>query len=276
MTGLEALVLGAVQGLTEFLPVSSSGHLVILQSVFGLKDPLLFFDVMMHLATLGSLVAVFREDLLWLWRSVAFKPRAVPSSNPNPDHGRSAQGGRQFVLLLVLGTLPAGLLGVLFHAPLERLFASPLAAGAMLLVTGLMLWSTKKMPMGVRGLKAMRWSDALIIGLAQGVGLVPGISRTGATIVAALFLGLERELAARYSLMLAIPAIAGAVVLSALAGGAAAAGFGVLLAAMVVAFLTGYAALRIVLKVVVAGRLSAFAPYCWLVGILALIMAAVA
>ena len=273
MTGWEALTLGAVQGLTEFLPISSSGHLVILQSVFGLKEPLLFFDVMMHLATLGSLVAVFREDLLWLWHSVASKPRAAPSSNPNPD--RSAQGGRQFVLLLAVGTLPAGLLGVLFHTPLERLFASPAAAGAMLLVTGLMLWTTKKMPMGVRGLKAIRWSDALIIGLAQGLGLVPGISRTGATIVAALFLGLERELAARYSLMLAIPAIAGAVVLSALAGGTASSGFGIVLAAMVVAFLTGYAALRIVLRVVVAGKLSAFAPYCWLVGILALIMAAV-
>jgi undecaprenyl-diphosphatase len=262
----KALVLGAVQGLTEFLPISSSGHLVAFQTLFGLTESLLFFDIMVHLATLGSLAAVFREDLFWLGRSVASK------SNPDPSMRAS---GLQMVWLLIVGTLPAAVMGSLFHKPLERLFGNPAFAGSMLLVTGLFLWTTRKIPAGARRLDAMRWSDALLIGVAQGFGLVPGISRTGATIVAALVLGLERDLAARYSLLLAIPAICGAVILGALKGGFTAAGLGVVLGAMTVAFVTGYAALKIVLRVVVAGRLSAFAPYCWLFGLLVLVMAAV-
>lgn len=271
MGAWKALALGAVQGLTEFLPVSSSGHLVFVQTLFGFKEPMLFFDVMVHLATLGSLAAVFKDDLLWLWRSFRSGPWVLRSS-PNPD--RRSQGLR-FILLLIVGTVPAGLIGLLFHRTLERLFASPAAVGSMLVVTGLLLWTTRKMPEGLRQIETMRWTDAIIIGLAQAGGLVPGISRTGATIVMALFLGLERELAARYSLMLAMPAVAGAVVLTLLKGGLAATGLGAVLLAMVVAFVTGYAALRIVLRVVVAGRLAVFAPYCWLMGALAIVMAAV-
>jgi undecaprenyl-diphosphatase len=271
MAAWKALALGAVQGLTEFLPISSSGHLVFIQALFGFNEPMIFFDVMVHLATLGSLAAVFKEDLLWLWHSLVPGARVQVSSS-NPD--RRPQG-RQLILLLLIGTLPAGLVGLLFHKTFARLFASPAAVGAMLIVTGTFLWTTKKMPPGGRPMEAMRWTDAIAIGFAQAGGLVPGISRTGATIVMALFLGLERELAARYSLMLAMPAIAGAAVLSFVKGGVATTGLMAVLLAMVVAFVTGYVALRVILRVVVAGRLAAFAPYCWIVGVLVIIMAVV-
>lgn len=144
------------------------------------------------------------------------------------------------------------------------------------MVTGLLLWATRRLQPGRRGMEAMGWSDALLIGAVQGCALVPGISRTGATIAVALFLGLERELAARYSLLLGIPAIGGAVMLGVFKGGLSATGLGPILIAMIVAFAMGYVALRIVLRTVAAGRLSAFAPYCWLVGFLILIAAVVA
>lgn len=268
----EALTLGAVQGLTEFLPVSSSGHLVVAQALLGLREPVLLFDVMVHLATLGSLAAVFREELVLLWRSLLPTP---PGKTSNLNPAELAEG-RRFVLLLFVGTLPTGIIGLLFHRPVERLFAQPAVAGAMLLVTGAILWATRRVGPGRREIEAMRWTDAILIGAAQGCALLPGISRTGTTIAVALFLGLEREFAARYSLLLGIPAIAGAVLIGAFKGGLASTGLGAILVAMVVAFATGYMALRIVLRVVVAGRLSAFAPYCWLVGLVILLTAAVA
>jgi undecaprenyl-diphosphatase len=272
MGTFEALTLGAVQGLTEFLPVSSSGHLVVAQSLFGFQKPLLLFDIMVHLATLGSLAAVFRADLAWLLRSVRPAPIGRQSANLAPE--RRAEGRRLF-WLLVVGTLPAGAIGLLFHRSVERLFAQPAVAGLMLLVTGSALWATRRAPTGRRRIGAMGWVDALVIGAAQGFAILPGISRTGATIAVALFLGLERDLAARYGLLLGVPAIAGAVVVGALKGGAAAAGLGATLIAMVVAFAMGYVALRIVLRTVMAGRLAAFAPYCWLVGLVIIATAVV-
>lgn len=268
----EALTLGIVQGLTEFLPVSSSGHLVVAQALLGFREPVLFFDVMVHLATLGSLAVVFKADLAWLWRSIRPAPLGR-TSNLNPA---KRVEGRRFVFLLFVGMVPTVVIGLLFLRPLERLFAEPARVGAMLMVTGLLLWATRRLQPGRRKMEAMGWSDALLIGAVQGCALVPGISRTGVTIAVALFLGLERELAARYSLLLGIPAIGGAVMLGAFKGGLSPTGLGPILIAMILAFAMGYVALRIVLRTVAAGRLSAFAPYCWLVGLLILIAAAVA
>lgn len=268
----EAAILGLIQGLTEFLPVSSSGHLVLVQSLFGIKGPLLSFDIMVHLATLCSLAAVFRKDIAWLWRSV-LDGGGLARSEGNP---RSFADGRRLVLLLAVGTAPVAVTGLLLHRPIESLFVRPTVAGLMLLVTGLLLWATRRFSPGLKGLKAMGWSDAALIGVAQAIGMMPGISRTGITIVMALALGLERDLAARYSLLLGIPAIAGAVVFSLVKVGFAPAGLGAVLAAMAIAFVTGYVALRIVVRMVVSGRLAAFAPYCWLVGLVVILLAATA
>lgn len=272
MGTVEALILGIVQGLTEFLPVSSSGHLVVAQALLGFRKPVLLFDIMVHLATLGSLAVVFRADLAWLWRSARPAQRGGRAADLPPTQRAE---GRRFVWLLIIGTLPTGVIGLLFHRPVERLFTQPAVVGAMLVVTGVVLWATKRAPIGRRRITAMSWVDALIIGAVQGFALIPGISRTGTTIAVALFLGLERDLAARYGLLLGVPAIAGAVVVGAFKGGAATTGLGATLTAMGVAFVMGYVALRILLRTVVAGRLAAFAPYCWVVGLVILVTAAV-
>ncbi|MFQ5893797.1 MAG: undecaprenyl-diphosphate phosphatase, partial [Nitrospinota bacterium] len=235
-------------------------------------EPVLLFDIMVHLATLGSLAAVFRAELAWLWRSLRPPPPGA-SSDLNPT---TRAEGRRFVVLILVGTLPTGLMGLLFYRPVEQLTIHPAVAGAMLVVTGGVLWATRRVPPGRRQIRAMGWTDALLIGAAQGSALVPGLSRTGVTIAMALFLGLDRELAARYGLLLGIPAIVGAVMVGLVKGGMATTGLGAVLTAMVVAFAMGYVALRVVLRTVVAGRLAAFAPYCWAVGLVILITVAVA
>jgi undecaprenyl-diphosphatase len=261
----KALALGAIQGLTEFLPVSSSGHLVVAQALFGFGEPALFLDILLHVATLGSLVAFFRREILWMGSALLGRAGSPP--------GKERAQGRRFLLLLLVGTFPTALMGLLFLRPVERLFARPEVAGAMLMVTGAVLWATGWAPARGRGLEAMGLKDALLIGAAQGLALVPGLSRTGLTLAAALFIGLERELAGRYALLLGVPAVAGAALVGAFSAHGPGADPLVLALAMAVAFASGYGALMVVFRTVLAGRLRVFAPYCLAVGVVVLLVA---
>jgi len=252
MGELEAAWLAAVQGLTEFLPVSSSGHLVILQGVMRVPRQGIAFEVVVHLGTLVAVLAVYGRDILGLLAGAVRRERA----------------SLRMLGLLALGSVPAGTAGVLLGDQVKSLFDSPLTASAMLLVTGGLLFATRWARPGTRRPGA---ASAVVIGLAQAAALLPGISRSGSTISSGLFRGLEREEAARFSFLLSVPAIAGAGILE--LRGLDSAELGMHLpVGFVVAAVTGYSALRLLLRFVRRGRLHLFSWYCWAAGIAGILL----
>jgi undecaprenyl-diphosphatase len=271
---IESVILGFVQGVTEFLPISSSGHLVILQNLFGMREPQVLFDVVVHVGTLAAILIVFREDVRELTRAaLAVAIRGQPRD-------RSREG---MLVALAVGCIPTAFIGMVFSGQFERMFASMTAAGIGLLITGLVLKSTLWEGGLVTGGNAdstdrIPLLTAVLIGTVQGFAIAPGVSRSGITISAALLLGVERELAARFSFLLAMPAILGALVFelkghsfgNALVSGVAEAA--VMVSGMLVAAITGIIALRVLLRVVRTGRLSMFAYYCWAAGLLAIVL----
>ncbi len=271
MTLLQAFILGIVQGLTEFLPISSSGHLVIGQHLFGLRHADLAFDVSVHVGTLGAVVIFFRHDiralLLALVRWRPSTPRPSTTANSTDIDARLA-------VLIILGSVPTALIGLAIKRYEASLFASPLIAGVMLIVTGVVLFLTRRPqvtaqidPGSTRPMNAVRVRDSLLIGVVQGFAVMPGISRSGTTIAAGLFVGLAPQAAARFSFLLSVPAVAGAALL--VLAEAQAQGQ-IQLAACLVGGLTalavGYAALAILVYIIGRGKLFTFAPYCWIAG----------
>lgn len=266
-----AAVLGVIQGLTEFLPVSSSGHLVLFQNLFGLREPEIFFDVSLHMGTLVAICVFFFKDL----REIATTLFSVSTWSVREDslwQSLSQKSEMRLLGLILVGTVPTAFLGLLFRPVAAEVFSSVQIVGIMLLVTGLLLWLTRGLKRGGRNAAQLKIWDALFIGVIQGVAILPGISRSGATIAMGLFRGLNRETAARYSFLLSIPAILGAMVSE--LGETAASGFppaGVLLLGVFIAAVAGYGALRVLIHLVKKGDLHAFAPYCWLLGVLAIV-----
>jgi undecaprenyl-diphosphatase len=275
MTLIQALILGIVQGLTEFLPISSSGHLVIGQHLFGLQHADLAFDVSVHLGTLGAVVIFFRSDILAIltallrWRPLG---RGARPAQERPDPGV------RLAMLVIMGSVPTALIGLTLKRFEETLFASPLIAGVMLLITGGVLFLTRgpqatarAHPESTRPLAAIRVRDSLLIGIVQGLAVMPGISRSGATIATGLFAGIEPQAAARFSFLLSIPAVAGAALLVLVE--AAAQGqvdVTACLAGGLAALIVGYAALAFLVFIIKKGKLYTFAPYCWIVGLAAI------
>lgn len=265
---LEAAFLGVVQGATEFLPVSSSAHLVIFQNLMGLKEPELLLDVTLHAATLLAIVLLYRGDLYEMGRQFFSAVAGLGSGRPLGSIWR-AHPHLRLTVYLAAGTVPAALAGVLFRDHLERLFGSPAAASAMLLVTGTLLFLTRSRPSQGRRLDAFTLRDSLWIGAAQSVALLPGISRSGATIAAGIFCGVDRDLAARFSFLLSVPAIVGAnaLELGGLSANPGGPGAVVLLSGALAAFATGYGALKLLVRIVHRGNLSLFCYYCWALGL---------
>ncbi len=273
MNSTEAIILGIIQGLTEFLPVSSSGHLVLFQKLFGLKEAELFFDVCVHLGTLLAVMVVFRQEIKNIILALM---RFISSTGPKKNILQKIESDPdlKMALLIVIGSIPTAVLGFLFRGIADRLFASAFLAGLMLMVTGLLLWLTRWAATRVEqpGADRLTPKNALIIGVVQGLAIIPGISRSGSTISIALLLGIRREMAARYSFLLSIPAIIGAGLLSFKEGlSQTDQAIQISLLGAVAAALVGYGALKSLLHVVKKGRLHLFAPYCWMTGILAIV-----
>lgn len=252
MTVTEAILLGILQGLTEFLPVSSSGHLVIFQNIFGLKQPGITFEILVHFGTLFSVLWVFWDDIISLL------------------YGFSKRDNRKFLALLAIGTLPAGIIGVIFAPFFVGLFQSVIVAPVMLLVTGGLLWLVNLLPQKGRTAKNMNIKDAFYIGLAQAFAIIPGLSRSGSTITAALWRGLDRETAVRYSFLLSLPAVFGATMLE--MKGLFNEGIDLMLlwpyiAGIAASFLAGILAIKIFIQALKNRRFTIFAVYCWVLGI---------
>jgi undecaprenyl-diphosphatase len=267
----ESIILGIIQGATEFLPISSSGHLVLFQTLLGLEEPQFLFDIAVHGGTLVAVILVFWSDIAAILRDLSVYLKGRLRGKPIPGFFERPQC--RVALWIAVGTIPTGLMGFALQEPVEPLFASALAVGFTLMVTGTVLWLTTYRKGIERHAAQMGLWDAIWIGIAQGIALVPGISRSGITISAGLFRGLDREVSARFSFLIMIPATIGALALQ-LASPSTEASVPPLVLVMgtVVAFLTGYASLRLLLGIVRRGKFYRFAYYCWGVGILTLFL----
>ena len=268
MNWTEAVALGMVQGLTEFLPISSSGHLVLAQHLLGIREPQLAFAVAVHLGTLAAVVWAMRQELAEVVRGVALWPRALRGRVKGPQE----RAMMRLAAWVALGTVPAALVGLFLGDAVEVLFGQPRAVAAALALTGILLWISPARPARPVALRASGPGRALAIGVAQALAVVPGISRSGATVAAGLWCGLDGPDAARFSFLLSVPAILGAAALAfvkAAVGQLTAPPPGAMVAGMVAAALTGYAAIAFFLRVLQRGRLRWFSAYLWAVAALA-------
>lgn len=269
MNLLQAIVLGIVQGATEFIPVSSHGHLLLIPWLFGWEEPGLLFDTMLHWGTLFAVFVYFRRDLANIITSVIRDLlRGTPFASPDSRLG----------WLVVLATIPAALFGFLFEEQLETLFTDPVSVAISLIISGVILWVSETLGNRTRGLEALNWKDAVWIGLAQAVAILPAISRSGSTIATGLALGLERPTAARFSFLMSAPIVFGAGLLQV----ADVAETGIprdtallMVAGLVAAGITGYLCIRFLISYLATRSLRTFAIYCWVVGAAALVLALV-
>lgn len=261
MSPLQAVILGLVQGLTEFLPVSSSGHLVWVPWILGWDPPGLAFDTILHLGTLGAVLGFFRHDLARI-AMAGVQSLRQPTLRAHPD-GRTAW-------LILVATVPAALLGLAASDMLEGMFEDPSAVGLALLATGLLLLWGERIRRGGRQPSELGLGEALAIGVAQAFALIPGISRSGATIAAGLWRGLDRRESARFAFLLSVPAVLGAGLLQGLEliGESDPESVWLLLLGFGGALASGYAAIRALLGYLQRGTLWPFAGYCLVLGAL--------
>jgi undecaprenyl-diphosphatase len=262
LTTIETIFLGIIQGLTEFLPVSSSGHLVVGKNLLGFREPELLLDTALHFGTLLAVCIYFRSDLRQmieeLWRLI-----------PRGENRRLGPGPHAMLaLMVVIGSVPTAMIGITFKGPLESLFGSVTTVGVMLMITGFIVGITRFIPETYGKRDQVGVIIALAVGAAQGLAIVPGISRSGATIVCGLLLGLNRDLAGRFSFILCIPAIIGAVLLQLDMAAITRVGAVPLIAGFLSAAFVGFLALKLLMRMVRKGHFYYFAPYCWAIGIL--------
>ena len=266
---IQAIIIGLVQGLTEFLPVSSSAHLIFAQQALGVADVGLAFDVLLHVGTLVAVIVYFFNDIVNMIKG--FLLSLVDLKNGNFMGELKKDPYKKLAWLTILATIPIGIVGVLFNDIVESMFMGLTVPAFLLLITGCLLYVSQRMNTGRIDVRNITLKEALIMGCGQALAILPGLSRSGTTIAAGLFAGLDKEFAAKFSFILSIPAILGAAVfqLKDLSGGSIE--IGACIAGFVVAVISGYLAISVLLKIVREKSLDIFAYYCWIVGIIVLI-----
>lgn len=280
MSLLEAVIMGLIQGITEFLPVSSSGHLALFQIVFGLEETGLMFDCLLHFGTLLAVFAVYYRDI---WKMICegfgiigdFLANAGIAVSRLAGHKEKRyrkvirNGYRKFVMLVIVSTIPTGIIGVAASDLIEAMSTVLIVPGICLIITSILLFAADRCHEGSKTPKYVSYTNAFFIGICQGIATLPGLSRSGTTITACLFSGFDRKFAVKYSFIMSIPAILGSVVLQLLdienlaidatqwlyylAGTAAAA-------------VVGYVCIKIMLYVVKQKKYTIFSIYCLIVG----------
>ncbi|MBM7615640.1 undecaprenyl-diphosphatase UppP [Alkaliphilus hydrothermalis] len=266
MNIFKAIILGIAQGLTEFLPVSSSGHLAVTQSLLNVpEDKVLFLTVMLHFGTLISVFFIYSKDIFnivleYLKMTVELLTgRGLKFDNEY----------RKLGLYIMIATIPTGLMGFFFGDVFESFYTSQLIIGVALMITGTLLWFAEKVHSGKRNIHNMKWLDAVIVGIFQGMAITPGISRSGSTIVGSLLRGFNKELATKFSFLISIPAILGATafeVKDALSLGLGDLTSGILVAGILSAFLSGVFAIRALINFIKKEKLYYFSFYTWGIG----------
>ena len=290
MTILQSIILGLVQGLTEFLPVSSSGHLAILKYLFGISDVGIGFDILLHVGTLIAVFAVYYKDI-WhlivsaiqmiaaLCRNLARFCRRVGKTDEYketiPYEKIITTQWKLFTVFIIISTIPVGIAGFLLESYVEKISAGLLIPGICLLITGVLLLLAEAVPEGNKSIKDMSVKDALIIGCAHACAIFPGLSRSGCTISASLMTGLKRNVAVKYSFIMSIPAILGAALktLIDIIGGEATGEVGALpcIIGLIISAVVGYLAIKLMLNVVRKKKFRYFSFYCFAVGLVAII-----
>lgn len=248
VTLIEVLILAVVQGLTEWLPVSSSGHLVISQKVLGLNLPLIY-SVMLHVGTLIVVLVVF-------WKDIAEIIRALVKRDFETEEGKLA-------LFIAVGSVPIAIIGFVFYDFLKSLFSNLLAVGLALLITGWVLFFSEKRI----GNRKMGILDSLLIGLAQGVTIIPGISRSGVTVATGLLRRVDKAIAFKYSFLLSVPAILGATAMESRELVVGNVNMVPLFLGTIISMIVGYVSLKLLQKIVMNEKFHLFAYYCWTVGL---------
>ena len=271
MSFLTAVLLGLVQGITEFLPVSSSGHLALLQNVFHIDEADMMFDVMLHVGTLISIFLVYKSDVRDMFRGFSLV------LGRSKKLSQAARLRRRLGLLIIIATVPL-VLALPFASKVEALADNTVVIGILLILNGVMLHISDRSAVGRKELKEMSIVDAFLIGLGQAVSVLPGISRAGMTISVGVGRGLSRSYAVRFSFLLSILAVLGALVWQLAGGGAGfdAAMLPLYLVGMVVSAVSGYFSIRILKWLAARSSFGSFAYYCWGAGIIALILSLVA
>ena len=306
MTLLESIFLGFVQGVTEFLPVSSSGHLAIFKHIFGLSDIGIAFDVFLHVGTLIAVIAVYYKDVWQLivnfiemvrdcikniiifFKNVArgeapWKDFSRKRENDGQDYGSDAKipyvkvissTYKRFVLLIIISTIPTGIFGLIFSDWVETLSLSLLIPGICLLINGVFMLLAEALPQGNKTVKEVTYKDSFLVGLAQIAGTFPGISRSGSTISAAMMTGYKRSFAVKYSFIMSLPVVLGAAIKNLGDIGEStgeSGGIGLLLLGMAVAAVVGFFAIKVLDTLVKKDKFRYFSYYCFIVGIFAIV-----
>lgn len=276
MSYWQAIIMGLVQGVTEFLPISSSGHLAILQNFLGLgsMEDHLLFDVLLHLGTLGAVFIAYWKDIAGLFSEgfAMLHLKKLPRGQ-KPDRLK-----RRMISFLVLATLPL-VAAALLKSAIESLYENTFFIGFALLATGGLLFASDRMGRGTKNERNATIGEVMTVGLAQAVATVPGLSRSGTTISVGMLCGFERSFAVKFSFLLSIPAVLGANLLSLIDAVQAGIDFSLLpmyLVGVVAAFVSGFFAISILRILVQKNRFGSFAYYCWGAGLVTLILSLVA
>lgn len=252
---IQAIFLGVVQGLTEFLPISSSGHLAIFQKVFGLKESSIFFDTIVHLGTLLAVVFYLRKEIFYILKTIKEKETI------------------RFIFLIFIATIPAVFAGLFLEDKIEGIFNSMALIGICFFITSIILFLTKFFARYEKNEKDLKWYEALFVGIFQAFAILPGISRSGSTMASSIFVGLKKEDAFRFSFLISIPVILGAFILQFIKQDFVLFGNGFVqsLLGFMTAIIFGLLSLKIIEKTIIRGKLHYFAIYTLILGIIVLI-----
>lgn len=271
MTLIEGIVLGVFQGLTEFLPISSSGHLVIIKSILKVEEPGSLYEIALHLGTLFSIIIVFYEDVKNLVKStVNILAGFLKIKSLKIDTYE------YLIIMILVGSIPTAVIGFTFQDFIEKLFNSPSFVGFMLIITGFFLLLSDKIPKKNKFFSDMKVADAVFIGFFQGLAVTPGISRSGATIFAGLLRGLSHQNAVRYSFLLSLPAVLGAALLKSkdvLDIGINNISVTPLIAGVITSAVSGIVAIKFLVNILNRGKLYYFSVYCWILALLVILFA---
>lgn len=284
----QAIIMGLIQGLTEFLPVSSSGHLAIFKNIFGIETETgLLFDVLLHIATLVAICIVYWADVkelvingccmigLWITNAVRFIGNLFRAKEKKSEYKKVLTTPyRRFVLMIIISTIPTGIMGVLLEKVIGSASDYLILPGICLIITAVILFIADRTKIGTKTEDTATYGDSLAIGLAQGAATLPGLSRSGTTITACLLSGFSKEFAVKYSFIMSIPAILGAMVLELKDFSTIDISGGLIwnyIAGMIVAGVVGYICIKTMLIVVKKNKFTIFSVYCLIVGIAAIV-----
>ena len=269
MSYFEAVILGLIQGLAEFLPISSSGHLALMQQWFGIEeDKVLPFAVLLHVGTLVSVFIVYWKDVWELIKELGLTIRDIFTGRGLRIQERPT---RKLGVMIIVATIPTGIIGILFNDFFNSLYNSVIPIGIGLIITGFLLILAERMGSASRGIQQMNYRNALFIGTVQGIAICPGISRSGSTLFGSLMCNLDRKFAVKFVFLISIPSILGSAVMeapAAIQSGLDPGQLGPILVGMAVAAISGLIAIKTMIKIVSDKKLSYFSYYVWILGLI--------